>query len=348
MKLAGLFSSPAAPTASSSSSLLGKLFKPALGAALSLATAAAMAAPTNMKIATVVWIGYGPFYVAESLDLFKKYNLKVSLQVFTDPALIPPAIASGAVDGGMLTYDQVVGQVAAGKSMKVVMPIDYSNGGDAIVADASIKSVKDFKGKKIGYNPLSPSDFLLSYALKVNGLTEKDISPVSMTPEAVPAAMASGQLPIGVTYEPSLSQVLGQGGGKKFKVVFSSKDAPGLIADVLVFDDKAIKAKPTEITGIIKAYLDGMAYMKAKPDDAAKIIGKFMGVSAKEAKEQMSGVYNIPLAEMPKAFLPAKETTSYYASGDVIGQLLKAKGQISAVPATEATIDASLVKALAK
>ena len=160
--------------------------------------------------------------------------------------------------------------------------------------------------------------------------------------------MASGQLPIGVTYEPSLSQILGQGGGKKFKVVFSSKDAPGLIADVLVFDDKVIKAKPTEISGLIKAYLDGMAYMKAKPDDAAKIIGKFMGVSAKEAKEQMSGVYNIPLAEMPKAFAPGKDTTSYFASGEVIGQLLKAKGQIKAVPAIEATFDASIVKTLAK
>ncbi|QIM52264.1 ABC transporter substrate-binding protein [Hydrogenophaga crocea] len=349
MKLAGLLSpSTSGPASSTSGSWLRRLIKPAVGAALTVAAAAAIAAPTSMKIATVVWIGYGPFYVADALDLYKKYNLKVSLQVFTDPALIPPAIASGAVDGGMLTYDQVVGQVAAGKAMKVVMPIDYSNGGDAIVADASIKSVKDFKGKKVGYNPLSPSDFLLSYALKINGMGEKDISPVSMTPEAVPAAMASGQLPVGVTYEPSLSQILSQGGGKKFKVVFSSKDAPGLIADVLVFDEKAIKAKPAEITGIIKAYLDGMAFMKAKPDEAAKIIGKFMGVSAKEVKEQLGGVYNIPLAEMPKAFVPAKETTSYYASGEVIGQLLKAKGQITTVPPTEATMDASLVKALVK
>ena len=247
----------------------------------------------------------------------------------------------------MLTYDQVVGQVAAGKAMKVVMPIDYSNGGDAIVADGSITKVADFKGKKIGYNPLSPSDFLLSYALKTVNLSEKDITPVSMTPEAVPAAMASGQLPIGVTYEPSLSQILGQGGGKKFKVVFSSRNAPGLIADVLVFDDKVIKAKPAEITGIMQAYLDGMAYMKAKPAEAHKIIGKFMGVSAAEVKEQLTGVYNIPLPEMPKAFLPAKETTSYYASGEIIGQLLKAKGQITTVPATEATFDAGLVKALA-
>lgn len=358
MKLAGLFSiSPAAKSstassssaASSSSSLLSRITKPVLGATLSLVAASSFAAgPTNMKIATVVWIGYGPFYVAEAMDMYKKYNLKVNLQVFTDPALIPPAIASGAVDGGMLTYDQVVGQVAAGKAMKVVMPIDYSNGGDAIVADASINSVKDFKGKKVGYNPLSPSDFLLSYSLKINGMGEKDITPVSMTPEAVPAAMASGQMPVGVTYEPSLSQILSQGGGKKFKVVFSSKDAPGLIADVLVFDEKVIKAKPAEITGIMKAYLDGMAYMKSKPDEAAKIIGKFMGVSAKEAKEQMSGVYNIPLAEMPKAFLPAKETTSYYASGEVIAQLLKAKGQITTIPATEATMDASLVKELVK
>lgn len=341
MKLAGLI-----PSRVASSATLGRLMKPALGAVLALAATAALAAPPTLKLATVVWIGYGPFYVADALDLYKKQNLKVSLQVFNDPALIPSAIAAGAVDGGMLTYDQVVGQVAAGSTMKVVMPIDYSNGGDAIVADSTITKVADFKGKKVGYNPLSPSDFLLSYALKINGLGEKDITPVSMTPEAVPAAMASGQLPIGVTYEPSLSQILGQGGGKKFKVVFSSKDAPGLIADVLVFDEKVIKAKPAEITGIMKAYLEGMAYMKAKPDESAKIIGKFMGVTAAEVKEQLSGVYNIPKAEMPKAFMKAKETTSYHASGEIIGQLLKAKGQIKTVPATEATFDASLVKAL--
>lgn len=329
--------------------LLGRLLKPLTGVALTLAASFAFAAgPAPMKIGTVVWIGYGPFYVADALDLYKKYNLKVSLQVFTDPALIPPAIASGAVDGAMLTYDQVIGQVATGQMQKVVMPIDYSNGGDAIVADKSVSKVADFKGKKIGFNPLSPSDFLLSYALKTAGLSDKDITPVSMTPEAVPAAMASGQMPVGVTYEPSLSQILSQGGGKKFKVVFSSKNAPGLIADVLVFDEKVIKAKPTEINGVIRAYLDGLAYMKAKPDEAAKIIGKAMGVSAQEVKDQLSGVYNIPLAEMPKAFVKSSATTSYYGSGEVIAQLLKAKGQIAKIPATEDTFDASFVAALTK
>ena len=90
------------------------LAKPLAGlllAAVALTSHAADAV-TPLKIGSLMWIGYGPFYVAESLDLFKKYNLKVSLQIFSDPALIPPALASGAVDGAMLTYDQVIALVA--------------------------------------------------------------------------------------------------------------------------------------------------------------------------------------------------------------------------------------------
>lgn len=342
MFMTRLESSPASRPTS-----VGPLRKLFLGVALALSATASFAVE-QLKIGTVNWIGYGPFYVAESLDLYKKYGLSVKLQVFSDPALIPAALAGGSIQGAMVTYDQVIGQVAKGLPQKVVMPIDYSNGGDAIVASKNISKISELKGRKVGFNPLSPSDFLLSYALKINGLSEKDITPANMTPEAVPAAMASGQMPVGVTYEPSLSQVLSQGGGKKFHVIFSSKDAPGLIADVLVFDDKSIKASPKVITGVIQAYLDGMAYMKAKPEESARIIGKFMGVSAKEAKEQLTGVYNIPLHEMPKAFMKTKETTSYYASGDIIGGILKAKGQIDKVPPTEATMDGQFVNALQK
>lgn len=318
-----------------------------VGAALALTAGTSMAA-TQIKVASLIWIGYGPFYVADALDLYKKHGLSVKLQMFSDPALIPPALVSGSVQGAMVTYDQVIGQVAKGINHKVVMPIDYSNGGDAIVVANGISKITDFKGKKVGFNPLSPSDFLLTYALKQNGLSEKDITPVSMTPEAVPAAMASGQLPIGVTYEPSLSQVLSQGGGKKFKVIFSSKEAPGLIADVLVFDDKYIKSNPKEVTAVIKGYLDGLEYIRQKPDEAAKIIGKAMGISAKEVKEQWAGVYNIPLKEMPAAYVKSKDTKSYYGSGEVISSLLKAKGQIDKIPPTEATIDPQFVNALAK
>lgn len=316
-------------------------------ASISLAgTQAALAAP--MTIGTVTWIGYGPFYVADAKGFFKKHGLEARLQNFSDPALIPSAIASGAVSGGMLTYDQVIGADAKGLNLQVVMPIDYSNGADAIVARSDITKITQFKGQKIGYNPLSPSDFLLTYALMKNGLGESDISSVSMSPEQVPSAMASGGIPIGVTYEPSLSQIVAMGGGKKFHVVFSSKDAPGLITDVLVYNKDYIAKHPKDVKAAIQAYLDGLAYMKSNPADADAIIGKAMGVTAKDVKDQMAGVFNIPLGGMVKTFARSTETTSLYGSGPVIGKVLMAKKQITSVPEIDTTFDGTFVKELAK
>jgi NitT/TauT family transport system substrate-binding protein len=317
--------------------------------AILLLAAGGAHAAGSAKIGTVIWIGYGPYYVADALDLYKKSGIKVSLQMFSDPALIPPAIEGGSVDGGMLTYDQVIGQVAKGSTQRVVMPIDYSAGGDAIVSSVDIKKVSDFKGKKVGFNPLSPSDFLLSYALKVNKLTEKDISPVNMTPEAIPAAMASGSMPIGVTYEPNVSQITGLEGGKKFHVVYSSKDAPGLITDVLVFKKEVIKEKPDVVKALIQGYIDGLDYMKKNPDKAAEIIGKAIGVSAAEVKEQLSGVHNLAPKELMKVFDKAgKDTTSLYVSGALISEILMAKGQITTVPKTADTYDDSILKGMKK
>ena len=47
-----------------------------LGVAGGLVSFGALAAQ-NVKIGTVIWIGYGPYYVADQLNLFKKSGLKV-------------------------------------------------------------------------------------------------------------------------------------------------------------------------------------------------------------------------------------------------------------------------------
>ena len=305
-------------------------------------------AEAPLKIALTTWIGYSPFYVAEGMDMYKKHGLKVTLQTFADPAMLPSAVASKAADGALMTFDQVIGAAAQGQVFKVVMPIDYSNGGDAVLADRSIKKISDLKGKKVAYAPLSPSDFLISYALKINGMSDKDISPVNMTPEAIPSAMASKAVPAGTTYEPNVSQILAMGGGKQFHVIYSSKEAPGLIADVLVFDEAHIKKNGKEITALIKAYLEGLAYMKSHPKEASAIIGKAIGVSGKEVLEQLEGGDNIPLKEMALPFKPGKDTKSYFVSGEVINEILIKSGQIKKPVAIATTLDDTFVKAVMK
>ncbi|BBE51231.1 Putative thiamine biosynthesis protein [Ferriphaselus amnicola] len=318
-------------------------------AAVALLTASFSAgAVTPVKLALTTWIGYSPFYVAEGMDMYKKHGLKVTLQTFADPAMLPSAVAGKAVDGALMTYDQVIGAAAQGQVFKVVMPIDYSNGGDAVLADMSIKTIADLKGKKVAYAPLSPSDFLISYALKINGMSDKNISPVNMTPEAIPSALASKAVPAGVTYEPNVSQILSMDGGKRFHVIYSSKEAPGLIADVLVFDEAYIKKNGKEVAALIQAYLDGLAYLKSHPKESSEIIGKAIGVSGKEVLEQLQGVYNIPLVEMAQPFKPGKDTKSYFVSGEVINQILLKSGQIKKPVAISSTLDDQFVKALSK
>ncbi len=319
------------------------LIRIAVAVSAILVAFAAPAAPIN--IGTVVWVGYGPFYVADALGMFKKAGLDVRIRMFADPVEIPPAIAGGSLQGGMVSYNQVFGPFEKGQIQKVVLPIDYSYGADAIVAATSIKDVAGFKGRKIGLPQLSPSDVLLAYALRKHGLTESDVTMINMAPDAVVPAMISGQLATGVTWEPMLTQLLAAGGGKRFHVVFSSKDAPGLITDVLVFDEKFIKANGPAIQKLVKVYLDALALMQAKPHESAKIIAKVMSISTKEVKEQLPLVRNVLPADMLKAFARTSEPTSFYGSGPIVLDLLRTRGEIKSSPPIEATLDPSFVEA---
>lgn len=326
--------------------LLSRLFALCLPLAALLFPLQPAQAATTMTVGTVVWIGYAPFYVADALDTYKKYGLKVKLVNFADNATMPGALQGGSIDSAMLTYDMVIGAAAKGWPLKVVLPIDYSDGGDAIVASTAIKSIKDIKGKKVAYNPLSPSDFLLAYALQSNGMSEADITPVHMSPESVAGAMASGAVPVGVTYQPSISTIVASGGGKKFHIILSSRQAPGLITDVLVFKDTYIKKHPAAVKAIVQGYLDALDFMKKEPQKAAVYIAKAMGITPKEALEQLQDVHNPPLNEMMDNFNKSSSIKSFYTNGKVIGDILLKKGQIKKMPALADTLDDQFVKAL--
>ncbi len=98
--------------------------------------------------------------------------MDVRLVTFSDNSLMTGALEGGELGASTLTYDQVITAVSKGWKLKVVMPIDYSSGGDAILATAAVRTVRDLKGRKVAFQPLSPSDFLLGYALAQAGLSK--------------------------------------------------------------------------------------------------------------------------------------------------------------------------------
>jgi NitT/TauT family transport system substrate-binding protein len=315
-------------------------------ACLLLALASSLDATAGtMKIGTVAWVGYGPFYVAEQKGMFRKAGVDVQLKMFNDPAEIPPAIAGGSLQGGMVTINQVIAAVVKGQVQKIVMPIDFSNGADAIVAPLAMNSLAELKGRKIGLAQLTPSDILLGYALRTAGVADRDVTFINMAPDAIPAAMTSGQLEVGVTWEPMLSQLLAMEKGKRYKVIYSSRQAPGLIADVLVFDQKVIAANPKEIETVVRIYLQALDWTRKNPDEAARIVAKAMSISPREVKEQLPLVRNVAAADMPKAFAKSADPLSFHTSGAITGEILRARGEIDRIPAVSEYAEARFVEA---
>ena len=313
---------------------------------LTLLSAPCEQALASVTLGVVNWIGYGPIYCAAANGYYKKNGADVRLVTFSDNSVMAGSLRGGELDASTLTYDQVIVADAKGWGLKVVMPLDYSVGGDAILASAVVHDIQDLKGRKVAFQTLSPSDFLLGYALAQRGLSQKDLQPVNVTPEAVVATMASGAVDAGVTYQPSVSMILELGGGKKFHVLLSSRDARGMITDVLAVRDSTIARNPALVTGLIRGTMEGLAFMHREPAKAAAIIAKTLDISTADVQAQLPNVENPPVAQLSDVFRKSEALPSFHASGKVIGEILRRQGQIQALPQIDDTYDARFVTAL--
>ena len=300
----------------------------------------------HASVGVVNWIGYGPMYCAAANGSYRKYGWDVKLVTFSDNSLMTGALEGGELEASTLTYDQVISSASKGWKLRVVMPLDYSVGGDAILAKVAIRTVKDLKGRNVAFQPSSPSDFLLGYALAQAGLSQSDIRAVNATPEGVVAIMASGSVDAGVTYEPSVSMIRKLGGGNQFHVLLSSREARGLITDVLALKESTIAKNPQLVQALIRGTMDGLDFMTREPDKAAALIGRALGLSVADVKAQLQNIENPPLAQLGDVFKKSPVLPSFYASGTIIGGILKREGQIRTLPPIEATYDASFIAAL--
>ena len=91
------------------------------------------------------------------------------------------AFASGGKDGVDVVWstvdywaNELPGFLKGGIKARTIMQVDWSRGGDAIVADQSIQRIEDLKGKKISLALFTPSHWLLEYSLENSSLSEAE------------------------------------------------------------------------------------------------------------------------------------------------------------------------------
>ncbi|HVE49624.1 MAG TPA: ABC transporter substrate-binding protein [Casimicrobiaceae bacterium] len=167
----------------------------------------------------------------------------------------------------------------------------------AVKPDSPIKSVKDFKGKRIGYtNPRSTSQALANLLLRSAGLKPDDVELMKTGGfgEGI-AALDKGLVDVVPIPEPLWSKFK----DKYRAVVVASEALPplGNVVGVTTVEGAAKNGK--FISAVIRARRKAVQFMKSNPDEAADIIAKAFTLERDVARSAVRNLTRSMTAGVP-------------------------------------------------
>ena len=219
-------------------------------------------AKDEFKFAWSHYTGWEPWGYASDKGIVKKWADKYGIKI--DVVLVNDYIESinlytvGTYDGVTATnMDALTIPAVGGIDTTALIVGDYSNGNDGIVA-RNANSVKDLKGRQVRLVELSVSHYMLSRALDMNGLSERDLKVVNQSDADIAAVYLSDDNGAVVTWNPPLQQVRNAKGSK---LLFDSSKIPGEIVDIAFVRTDADERFKKALVG---AWYETMAMMSAK------------------------------------------------------------------------------------
>lgn len=221
-----------------------------------------------IKISLDEWIGWKSLIDAngglktQKGSINDKLGLNIEYIVNNDGKSSAQAIIKGDLVGGGYTvnrYAFLYNQFEASKvSVKMVYITNYSNGGDGIIAKASIKSINDLVGKKIGIPEFSEAQTLVEWLLNNSDLTVEEKNQIRNdyvffeTPDDAAKAFFAGRVDAAATWEPYLTQAKDS---TESRVLFSTLQSTNLIMDGLVFRQDWLEQNADTVQKIIDGSL---------------------------------------------------------------------------------------------
>ncbi len=247
------------------------------------------AMPDKTVILTSTWIGYAPLHLAVEKGFFEQEGLpNVELSVIESSGDRNAAIKANQGQILTQTQDTEVMTMASGIDLKEVLPLCDSNGGDGLVCKNEYNSLEDLKGKTVALDTTGGASlYWFNTILEEAGMTMDDFDVRNMTAGDAGAAFVGGQVDAAVTWEPWLSNARKTDFGK---VLYSSKDYPGVITDALAVRSDYAEQYPEAVKALIRGWFDAVAYAAENPDDANPIMAESMGMSTEDFEAQLQNI----------------------------------------------------------
>ena len=274
---------------------------------------AAVGDENKITCAYPVWVGFGPVHLANELGFFKEEGIEVE-EILDDD--MPNAIAAmerGDIDCYLRTVGEYQGLGRRKESQGIIIgTIDLSTGGDGWVADGSIKSVCDLKGKTIAVEPNLPARLIMQMALeKQCKMSIKDTKLTDIAAADAVGVFADPNVAAVGTYEPVLSQVAATHQNRGAHILVSSKDYNDLILDIIMAHTGELKAHPDKYVKFLRGIYRAVDYFYANQEKAIPIIAKHFSITPEDFKATLPNFRYTPFEEAVQLIGTDKEGRVY-------------------------------------
>lgn len=206
------------------------------------------APPARLRFSPGTWPGGEPLVLAyDSGDLPKARFQLVELPW---SSAVMRALGNGAADVAVVSLDSVLRMREAGQRLRVLMVLDESRGGDALIANSRVESLVDLRGRRVGVDLRGTGSYLLVRALAGAGLKLEDVQLVPMMQAEMPAAIEETALDAVVAGLPWLERLRQPG----WRVLYDTSMCDTPVYRVLAASERACEAYPGEIRLLIESH----------------------------------------------------------------------------------------------
>jgi len=251
-----------------------------------------------------VWPGWAPIIVAnaglEPSDqsvFYKKYGFFVHLAVVDNPVQARDLFASGRSHVLWGTLDMIA--LFAPELCKdsrtvpvVCQQVDFSAGGDGIVARGEIRSINDLRPsggrrKKVVLAQNSPSHYLIMSLLIDAGIDpgEIDFSWAADAPAAAKIFHEDHKYDAFVGWSPDIYTLTD--GSKDNRLVVTTGTANHLVADVWAVRNDFLKDNPQIVSGLVQGIFEGMDMVRKDPGLAARALSTAFKLPEADCKKMV-------------------------------------------------------------
>ena len=246
-----------------------------------------------------VWPGWAPIVVAnngmepsEASVFFKKYGFYVKLSLVDDPVKARDLFATGHshVLWGTLDMMALFAPELARDSRTlpvICQQIDWSDGGDGVVARGDLRSINDFRPKagkrrKVVLAQNSPSHYLIMSLLIDAGIDPAtvDFKWAGDAPAAAKIFVQDKSFDAFVGWSPDIYTVSEQ--VKDTRIVVSTDAANHLIADVWAVRNDFFRDHPDIVANLARGIFEGIDMVRKDVPGAAKLLSAAYGLPVED------------------------------------------------------------------